>query len=111
MPTALEMLMSGTVSGREVTATGLAERTPTGRLVQDRDYLTELLEVHKYRGRHIDVVMVDMTELEERVMAHMLDQIPVVQKKVRRPKWEMPLRNHETNHLGKGPRNKFGGFN
>ncbi|WLJ70981.1 hypothetical protein [Pseudomonas phage PaVOA] len=55
--------------------------------------------------------MVDMTELEERVMAHMLDQIPVVQKKVRRPKWEMPLRNHETNHLGKGPRNKFGGFN
>lgn len=86
--------------------------TVTGRLIVDRDYLNELLAVHKYSGRKIDVVYIDMTALEERVMANMLDQIPKPVKKSKRiPKWEMPMRNHETNHLGKGPRNKFGGFN
>ncbi|UGL61037.1 hypothetical protein [Pseudomonas phage vB_PaeS_TUMS_P81] len=86
--------------------------TPTGRLVMDREYLTKHLEVHKYSGWKIDTVCIDMTVLEERVMAHMLDQIPKpVIKSKRRPKWGMPVRNHEINHLGKGPRNKFGGFN
>ncbi|WNV49514.1 hypothetical protein [Pseudomonas phage L15] len=86
--------------------------TVTGRLVVDRDYLNELLEVRKYSDRKIDMVYIDMTALEERVMAHMLDQIPKPVKKAKRiPKWEMPVRNHEINHLGKGPRNKFGGFN
>ncbi|CAZ66270.1 hypothetical protein PP-LIT1_gp14 [Pseudomonas phage LIT1] len=86
--------------------------TVTGRLVVDRDYLNKLLEVRKYSGWKIDMVYIDMTALEERMMAHMLDQLPKPVKKSKRiPKWEMPVRNHEINHLGKGPRNKFGGFN
>ncbi|WVH07499.1 hypothetical protein [Pseudomonas phage vB_PaP_HN01] len=97
MPTDLETISGGTT---------------TGRLVMDREYLSKHLEVRKYSGRKVEIVYVDMVELEKMVSSGMFDQITKPVKKSKRiPKWEMPMRNHETNHLGKGPRNKFGGFN
>ncbi|WBM84693.1 hypothetical protein [Pseudomonas phage vB_PaeP_PS28] len=121
MPTALEMLMSGTVSGRELdppTATAL-KALNEGKTVVVAVTMLEKIALHMEcmnPGKLFEeLVHVDMDEIEQKFLVTLVKKGECPAQKPKGAhgiaKWEMPLRNHETNHLGKGPSNKFGGFN
>ncbi|UGV19812.1 hypothetical protein PP756_gp16 [Pseudomonas phage VB_PaeP_VL1] len=121
MPTDLETISGGVVTGDNmspVTARALAALYAGRTVLVNTGELEKValhLECRNLGKLFEEIAHVYMDETEQMFLVTLvkLGECPAQKPKGAHAisKWEMPVRNHEINHLGKGPRNKFGGFN